>query len=169
MVIMTLEEIAMSRGDTVLFRDVTTVVQDAEGLRLAIDTMQNLAEGLDFDAIVGAESRGFLFGMPLAYNLKKRGAHRVFAGATFAFFTKGLEAFDQACSEGALDHVFATNLTYTPPEVLARPWFSQADMCKYMAYIVATLNHDTSLSYLLNPWHRIEKLLKRYRDEHPYK
>lgn len=55
----------------ILFRDVTTVVQDAEGLRLAIDTMQNLAEGLDFDAIVGAESRGFLFGMPMAYNLKK--------------------------------------------------------------------------------------------------
>ena len=55
----------------ILFRDVTTVVQDAEGLRLAIDTMQELAADMAFDAIVGAESRGFLFGMPMAYNLNK--------------------------------------------------------------------------------------------------
>ena len=55
----------------ILFRDVTSVLRDAEGLRLAIDAMQDLAEGLEFDAIVGAESRGFLFGVPMAYNLKK--------------------------------------------------------------------------------------------------
>ncbi len=148
-------------------RDYTRIVNGSNPI-IAHEYLGDSVEGKDIfvadDIIASGDSI-----LDLAYNLKKRGAHRVFAGATFAFFTKGLEAFDQACSEGALDHVFATNLTYTPPEVLARPWFSQADMCKYMAYIVATLNHDTSLSYLLNPWHRIEKLLKRYRDEHPYK
>ncbi len=104
--------------------------------------------------------------LDLCYNLKKRGARRVFSGATFAFFTKGLEIFDRAHAEGMLDHVFATNLTYTPPEVLERSWFTQADMSKYMAYVIATLNHNQSLSYLLNPWHRIERLLTRYRTSH---
>lgn len=104
--------------------------------------------------------------LDLAYNLKRRNAKRVFAGATFAFFTNGLDAFNKAYEEGIIDHVFATNLTYAPPEVLRAPWFSQADMSKYMAFVIATLNHDQSLSYLLNPWNRIEKLLTRYRAEH---
>ena len=55
----------------ILFRDVTSLIRDAEGLRLAVDAMQELTEGMEFDAIVGAESRGFLFGVPMAYNLKK--------------------------------------------------------------------------------------------------
>lgn len=101
--------------------------------------------------------------LDLAYNLKKRGAKRVFAGATFAFFTSGLDAFNKAYEEGMIDHVFATNLTYATPELLQAPWFTQADMSKYMAFVIATLNHDQSLSYLLDPWSRIEKLLNRYR------
>ena len=92
----------------------------------------------------------------------------MFAGATFAFFTSGLEAFDKAYAEGMIDHVFATNLTYTPKEVLDRPWFSQADMSKYMAFVIATLNHDQSLSYLLlNRGTASEKLLTKYRADHP--
>lgn len=71
--------------------------------------------------------------------------------------------FDKAYAEGVIDHVFATNLTYTPKEVLERPWFSQADMSKYMAFVIATLNHYSVLSYLLNPWNRIEKLLTKHR------
>jgi len=55
----------------IIFRDVTSVIQDAEGLQLAIDEMQKLLEGVEFDALAGAESRGFIFGMPIAYNLKK--------------------------------------------------------------------------------------------------
>ena len=103
--------------------------------------------------------------LDLAYNLKKRGAKRVFAGATFAFFTSGLDAFNKAYEEGVIDHVFATNLTYASPEVLRTPWFTQADMSKYMAFVIATLNHDQSISYLLDPWKRIEKLLTQYREE----
>ncbi len=55
----------------IMFRDITTVVQDADGLRLAIDTMQELVDDLYYDVVVGAESRGFIFGMPIAYNEKK--------------------------------------------------------------------------------------------------
>ena len=55
----------------IIFRDVTSVIQDAEGLQLAIDEMQKLLDGVEFDVIAGAESRGFIFGMPIAYNLKK--------------------------------------------------------------------------------------------------
>ena len=65
---------------------------------------------------------------------------------------------------GVIDHVFATNLTYASPELLKAPWFSQANMNKYMAFVIATLNHDQSLSYLLDPWNRIEKLLTQYRE-----
>ncbi|MBO5239504.1 MAG: adenine phosphoribosyltransferase [Lachnospiraceae bacterium] len=55
----------------IMFRDVTSVIQDAEGLRLAIDSLQGLLDGIDFDVLVGAESRGFIFGMPIAYNMHK--------------------------------------------------------------------------------------------------
>jgi adenine phosphoribosyltransferase len=55
----------------IVFRDVTSVLQDKDGLRLAIDRMQELIDGLDFDSIIGPESRGFIFGVPLAYNLNK--------------------------------------------------------------------------------------------------
>lgn len=55
----------------IIFRDVTSVLQDAEGLHLAIDTMQDLIKDLDYDAVVGAESRGFIFGTPIAYNKRK--------------------------------------------------------------------------------------------------
>ncbi len=55
----------------IMFRDVTSVIQDADGLQLAIDSLQSLLEGVDFDVLVGAESRGFIFGMPIAYNMHK--------------------------------------------------------------------------------------------------
>ena len=146
-------------------RDYTRVVNGRNPI-VAHEYLGDSVEGKDVfvadDIIASGDSI-----LDLAYNLKKRKAKRVFAGATFAFFTSGLEAFDKAYNEGIIDHVFATNLTYTPKEVLDRPWFSQADMSKYMAFVIATLNHDQSLSYLLNPWNRIEKLLTKYRAEHP--
>ena len=143
-------------------RDYTRVVNGTNPI-VAHEYLGSSVEGKDVfvadDIIASGDSM-----LDLAYNLKKRGAKRVFAGATFAFFTKGLEVFDKAYADGALDHVFGTNLTYTPQEVLDRPWYTSADMSKYMAYVIATLNHDQSLSYLLNPWQRIERLLKHYRD-----
>ena len=144
-------------------RDYTRVVNGRNPI-IAHEYMGENVEGKDVfvadDIIASGDSI-----LDLAYNLKKRGAKRVFAGATFAFFTSGLDAFNKAYEEGVIDHVFATNLTYASPELLAAPWFTQADMSKYMAYVIATLNHDQSLSYLLDPWNRIEKLLTRYRSE----
>ena len=146
-------------------RDYSVVVNGRNPI-VAHEYMGDSVEGKDVfvadDIIASGDSM-----LDLAYDLKKRKAKRVFAGATFAFFTSGLEAFNKAYEEGVIDHVFATNLTYTPPEVLAAPWFSQADMSKYMAFVIATLNHDQSLSYLLDPWNRIERLLNRYRADHP--
>lgn len=148
-------------------RDYTKIVNGTNPI-VAHEYLGSSVEGKDIfvadDIIASGDSI-----LDLAYNLKNRGARRVFAGATFAFFTKGLDIFDKAYADGALDHVFATNLTYTPQEVLDRPWFTSADMSKYMAYVIATLNHDQSLSHLLNPWNRMERLLTRYRNEHPVK
>ncbi len=144
-------------------RDYTRVVNGRNPI-IAHEYMGDSVEGKDVfvadDIIASGDSI-----LDLAYNLKKRGAKRVFAGATFAFFTSGLEAFNKAYEEGVIDHVFATNLTYASPEMLAAPWFTQADMSKYMAFVIATLNHDQSLSYLLDPWKRIEKLLTKYRQD----
>jgi len=145
-------------------RDYTRVVNGRNPI-VAHEYMGDSVEGKDVfvadDIIASGDSI-----LDLAYNLKKRKAKRVFAGATFAFFTSGLEAFNKAYEEGVIDHVFATNLTYASPEVLNAPWFSQADMSKYMAFVIATLNHDQSLSYLLDPWKRIERLLGDYRESH---
>ena len=145
-------------------RDYTRVVNGRNPI-VAHEYMGDSVEGKDVfvadDIIASGDSI-----LDLAYNLKKRKAKRVFAGATFAFFTSGLEAFNKAYEEGVIDHVFATNLTYAPSEVLNAPWFSQADMSKYMAFEIATLNHDQSLSHLLDPWNRIEKLLTDYREAH---
>ena len=145
-------------------RDYTRVVNGRNPI-IAHEYMGDSVEGKDVfvadDIIASGDSV-----LDIAYNLKKRGAKRVFAGATFAFFTSGLDAFNRAYEEGVIDRVFATNLTYTPKEVLESPWFTQADMSKYMAYVIATLNHNQSLSHLLDPWARIEKLLTKYRAEH---
>lgn len=98
----------------------------------------------------------------LARELKKRKANRIFAAATFALFTSGLDMYNKAYEEGIIDRVISTNLTYRTPELKAAPWFVEADMSKYISYIIATLNHDRSLSKLLNPYDRIHSLLKRY-------
>ena len=97
--------------------------------------------------------------------LKERGARRVFMFATFGLFTNGPEVFDKAYEKGLFDKVFTTNLIYTNPDVLERPWYSSVNMCKYVAYIIDTLNHDQSISTLLNPVGRIHKLLDKQADK----
>lgn len=101
----------------------------------------------------------------VARELKKRNAGKVFTAATFALFTDGIAKFDQAYEEGLIDRVISTNLTYRRPELQRAPWFVEADMSKYISYIIATLNHDRSLSSLLSPYDRIHKLMKRYAAE----
>ena len=103
--------------------------------------------------------------LDLARQLKKRKANRIFAAATFGLFTNGLEAFHQAYEEGLIHRIISTNLTYRTPELQAAPWFIEADMTKYTAYIIATLNHERSLSKLLTPYDRIKKLIGRYQEQ----
>jgi len=101
--------------------------------------------------------------LDLAKELKRRKCGRVFMAVTFAMFTNGTAVFDKAYEEGAFDYILATNLSYLRPELKEKPWFIEVDMSKYIALIIATMNHDQSLANLLNPLQRIQKLLTKHR------
>ena len=98
----------------------------------------------------------------VAQALKKRGAKRVFICATFGLFTDGLEKFDRACESGIIDRIFTTNLVYQTQELLDRPWHYRCDMSKFIAYMIDTLNHDCSISDLLDPIEKIRKRISLY-------
>ena len=97
----------------------------------------------------------------IARQLKKRNANRIFICATFGRFTEGLFKFDEAHMNGLFDAVLTTNLTYQRPELLQKEWYQSCDMSKFVALIIDTLNHDGSLSELLNPVDRIKKFLAK--------
>ncbi|WP_099205006.1 ribose-phosphate pyrophosphokinase [Scatolibacter rhodanostii] len=103
--------------------------------------------------------------LDLAYNLKKKKARRIFAYATYGIFTNGLEAFDKAHADGIIDGVFGSNLTYRTEELKNRSWFYEVDVSKYIAYFVAALNHDMSISKLVDPHAKIDALLERRHSE----
>ena len=141
-------------------RDYTRVVNGRNPI-IAHEYLGDVVEGKDVfvsdDILSSGESI-----LDLARELKKRKAARIFAATTFALFTNGLDAFHQAYEEGTISRIISTNLTYRTPELKAAPWFIEADMSKYISFIVASLNHDRSLSGLLNPYNRIQKLLTKY-------
>lgn len=112
------------------------------------------------DMIASGESM-----IEVATELKKRKANRIFCFSTFGLFSSGLEKFDKACEEGIITKVITTNLIYQTPELLKRDWYISSDLSKYIAYIIDTLNHDTSISDLLDPSERIQKLLAKYKKE----
>lgn len=93
------------------------------------------------------------------------GAKRVFNFATFGLFTDGFAAFDEAYEKGIIDKIFTTNLVYRKPEILTKPWYVEVNMAKYVSYIIDTLNHDATISNLLDPNTRIAKLLEKHRSE----
>ena len=101
--------------------------------------------------------------LDLAENLKSRGAARTIAYATYGLFTHGLEQFDKAYKDGILDAVFGTNLTYRMPELLEREWFHEVDVSKYAAHFIAALNHDVSITTVINPHDKIKALLAKQR------
>ena len=101
--------------------------------------------------------------LDVAQQLKEKGAKRIFCFDTFGLFTDGFEKFDKAFKDGVIDRIFTTNLVYRSPELLSKEWYVEVNMCKYVAYIIDTLNHDETISNLLNPAKRIHNLLDKHR------
>ena len=91
--------------------------------------------------------------------------HRVLVFSTFGLFTEGIEKFNKAHEEGLIDAVFTTNLVYRSPELKAAPWYHEVDMSKFIALIIKTLNEEKSISDLLTPINKIEKILEKYRNK----
>lgn len=101
----------------------------------------------------------------VAKELKRRKARKVFICSTFGLFTNGLAKFDEYYDKGIIDRILTTNLVYQSPELLSKPYYINVDMSKYVALIIDNLNHDASLSDLLSPTKRINKLLEKYRSK----
>ena len=102
--------------------------------------------------------------LEVAQLLKDRGANKIFMCSTFGLFTNGMAKFDEAYEKGTFDRILTTNLIYQTPELLSKPYYINCDMSKYIALIIDTLNHDDSISKLLNPVERIQKVLTKYRN-----
>ena len=100
--------------------------------------------------------------LEVAALLKEKGAGKIFMCSTFGLFTNGLERFDKAYENGVFDRLLTTNLVYQTEELLQKPYYVNCDMSKYIALIIDTLNHDGSISKLLNPVERINKLLQKH-------
>ena len=103
--------------------------------------------------------------LDVALQLKAKGARRVFNFATFGLFTDGFDKFDKAYKEGIIERIFTTNLVYRTPELRAKPWYVEVNMCKYVSYIIDTLNHDDTISNLLDPVKRIHKLVEKHKKD----
>ena len=96
--------------------------------------------------------------------LKERGAKRIFAFSTFGLFTDGFDKFDKAYEDGIISKVFTTNLVYRRPGLLEKPWHVDVNMCKYVSYIIDTLNHDATISELLDPAKRINSIVAKHKE-----
>ena len=141
-------------------RDYTQIVNGRNPI-VAHEFLGSSVEGKDVIIIDDMISSGESV-LEVASALKERKAKRIFVFSTFGLFTAGLERFDKAYSEGTIDGVLTTNLVYQAPELLSREWYVNCDMSKYIAYLIDTLNHDTSISDLLNPVERIQSVVARY-------
>lgn len=102
--------------------------------------------------------------LEVAAELKRRNARRIFICATFGLFTNGLDKFDEAHQNGLLHSLLTTNLVYQTPELLSKPYYTGCDMSKFIALIIDTLNHDGSMSELLNPMDRISQFLSKHKN-----
>ncbi len=100
--------------------------------------------------------------LEVARKLKERGANRVFVFTTFGLFTNGMDMFDDYYNKGYIDRVICTNLTYIPEHISQKPYFVSADMSKYLAYIINSMNHEVSIHSVLNPTERLKALLERH-------
>ena len=146
-------------------RDYSKVV-DGRNPIVAHEFLGSSVEGKDVLIIDDMISSGDSM-IDVATELKKRKANRIFMIATFGLFTNGLEKFDKAYEEGIIYRLLTTNLTYQDEALLKKPYYINCDMSKYIAYIIDTLNHDVSISDLLDPYKRIQKLVEQYKQDNP--
>ena len=112
------------------------------------------------DMIASGESM-----LDVAKQIKARGANRVFVFTTFGLFTEGLAKFDHYYEKGFIDRIVTTNLTYLPEEIFSKPYYTTADMSKFIALIVDSLNHDISITNVLEPTQKIHALLKKHNEK----
>lgn len=140
-------------------RDYSRVVNGRNPI-IAHEYLGNSVEGKDVfiadDIIASGDSV-----LDIAYELKSRKARRVFTYATYAIFTAGYDRIDKAYEDGVIDGVFGTNLTYVSEATRQKPWFHEVDVSKYLAYIVAALNHNLSVTTIIDPHEKIHALMKK--------
>ena len=144
-------------------RDYSKIV-DGKNPIVAHEFLGSSVEGKDViivdDMIASGDSM-----IDVARQLKSRKAERIFVFATFGLFTKGMERFDKAVEEGLITRIFTTNSIYQAPEVLKRKYYTSVDMSKFLALIIDTLNHDSSMEPLLFPQEKIKSRLTKYREK----
>ena len=116
--------------------------------------------------LLGKEAAAFPCKVTIEKDGKEADAKRIFAAATFGLFTNGLDKFDEAYESGLIDGVLTTNLIYQTPELLSRPYYINCDMSKYVALMIDTLNHDGSISDILDPSERIQVCVEEYKKAH---
>lgn len=142
-------------------RDYTKIVNGRNPI-VAHEFLGTSVEGKDMIIIDDMISSGESV-LEVAAALKERKANKIFVFSTFGLFTNGLDKFDKAYENGVIDKVLTTNLIYQTPALLSREWYINCDMSKYIAYIIDTLNHDSSISDLLNPNERIQSIVSKYK------
>lgn len=145
-------------------RDYTTVVNGRNPI-VAHEFLGDSVEGKDVIIIDDMISSGESM-IDVAQQLKKRKAKRVYCMSTFGLFTNGLEIFDKANADGIIEKVITTNLIYQTPDLLSRDWYINADMSKYIALLIDHLNHDISISEIIDPSERIHDRVTEYREKH---
>ncbi len=142
-------------------RDYTTIVNGRNPI-VAHEFLGSDIEGKDMliidDMISSGESM-----IDVAKELKRRKAGRIFVASTFGLFTNGFDKFDEAYEQGLIYRVLTTNLVYQTEELLSKPYYINVDMSKYIALLIDTLNHDSSISKLLNPTERIQNILSKVK------
>ena len=145
-------------------RDYTRVVNGRNPI-VAHEFLGSSVEGKDVIILDDMISSGDSI-LDVAKQLKSRNAKRIFAAATFGLFTNGLDKFDEAYESGLIDGVLTTNLIYQTPELLSRPYYINCDMSKYVALMIDSLNHDGSISDILDPSERIQVCVEEYKKAH---
>jgi ribose-phosphate pyrophosphokinase len=140
-------------------RDYSTIVEGRNPI-VAHEFLGSNVEGKDVFVVDDIISSGDSI-LDVAQELKKRKARRVFIAATFGLFCNGLERIDKAYKDGLIDRIYTTNLVYTSDELLQRPYYRNVDLSKYIALIIDTLNHNTSVNDIINPVILIHELLNK--------